>query len=302
MSGHDDEASKARANTPDHGAVHSAGRVGQHRGMSQDTTREQGLPMQDETNETATTPTNTTTTTTNPALGRSSVAKLPAAVREAVDRAIADGVTIDEITARIRAEGENCSRSAVGRYSQNYRAMMRQQQESDRFMTQWMKQYGERGQGQAGLILIETMRTMVVDTMAAFSERGEPVPMQELERLSRVVKRIEDTDKLRLARERAAAKAAEAAKPKPKSKPQPAKPEPKSKSAKPKPKLRKGLSPETVALIDEAVLGKPRWPARTVTSVPVDPWNPAESLSISFNPGKKTGGARPASDPKPAGG
>ena len=157
--------------------------------------------MQDETPKTATTPTNTPTTAADPALGRSTVAKLPPDVREAVDKAIADGVTIDEITARIRAEGENCSRSAVGRYSQNYRAMMRQQQESDRFMTQWMKQYGERPQGQAGLILIETMRTMVIDTVAAFSERGEPVPMQELERLSRVVKRIEDTDKLRLARE-----------------------------------------------------------------------------------------------------
>ena len=279
---------RSRPDTPDHGAVHSVGRVGQHGGMSQDTTRKQGLPMQDDTPKTA-------TTATNPALGRSTVAKLPPDVREAVDKAIADGVTIDEITARIRAEGENCSRSAVGRYSQNYRAMMRQQQESDRFMTQWMKQYGERPQGQAGLILIETMRTMVIDTVAAFSERGEPVPMQELERLSRVVKRIEDTDKLRLAREQAAAKEAEAAKPKPESKP-------KSKPVKPKPKRRKGLSPETVALIDEAVLGKPRWPARTVTSVPVDPWNPAESLSISFNPGKKTGGARPASDPKPAGG
>ena len=48
------------------------------------------------------------------------------------------------------------------------------------------------------------------------------------------------------------------------------------------------------ATIDEAVLGKARWPARTVTSVPVDPWNPAESLSISFNPGK----SRPEKDPR----
>ena len=208
--------------------------------------------MQDDTPKTA-------TTATNPALGRSTVAKLPPDVREAVDKAIADGATIDEITAGIRDAGENCSRSAVGRYSRNYRAMMCQQQESDRFMTQWMKEYGERPQGQAGLILIETMRTMVLDTVAAFSERGEPVPMQELERLSRVVKRIEDTDKLRLARERAAAKEAEAAK------------------LKPEPKRRKGLSPETVALIDEAVLGKARWPVGSGTSGPVDPLNPAES-------------------------
>ena len=86
-----------------------------------------------------------------------------------------------------------------------------------------MKEFGERGQGRAGLVLIETMRTMVLDTMADFAARGEPVPMQELARLSLVLRRIEDTDRLRLARERAAEKAAEAAKPKP----------------------RKGLSPES---------------------------------------------------------
>ena len=56
-------------------------------------------------------------TTSAAAFGRSSVARLPPALREAVDAAIADGATIDEITARIRAEGGACSRSAVGRYT-----------------------------------------------------------------------------------------------------------------------------------------------------------------------------------------
>ena len=46
------------------------------------------------------------------AFGRSSVERLPPTLREAVDAAIADGATIDEITARIRAEGGACSRSA----------------------------------------------------------------------------------------------------------------------------------------------------------------------------------------------
>ena len=110
-SGHDEVlCGHGWANTPDHGAVHGGDRVGQHGGMSQDTTRKQGPTMQDDTIKTA-------TTAANPALGRSSVAKLPPDVREAVDKAIADGATIDEITARIRAEGETCSRSAVGRYA-----------------------------------------------------------------------------------------------------------------------------------------------------------------------------------------
>ena len=211
--------------------------------------------MQDET------PKTTTTATANPALGRSTVAKLPPDVREAVDK--------------------------------DMRALIQRRQEADRMVKAWMQEFGERPQGELTLVLIDSLRTMTLATMEHLAKRKEPVSMEELARLSVVLRRIESTDELRLQREQAAAKAAEAAKPK--SKPEPVKP-------KPKPKRRKGLSPETVALIDEAVLGKPRWPARTVTSVPVDPWNPAESLSISFNPGKKTGGARPASDPKPAGG
>ena len=80
--------------------------------------------MQDETPK---------TTATDPALGRSTVARLPAEeLREAVDQAIADGATIDEITARIRAEGEECSRSAVGRYTKDMRDLMHRQQEADR--------------------------------------------------------------------------------------------------------------------------------------------------------------------------
>ena len=201
-------------------------------------------------------------TATNPPLGRSSVDKLPTELREAVNAALADGATIDEITALIKDEGGDCSRSAVGRHAQKYRAWLREQRESDRAMQMWMQEFGDRPPGQAGLVLIETMRTMVFTSMAAFAEREEPVPTQELARLSLVLKRIEDTDRLRLARERAAEKAAEAAKPEP----------------------RKGLSPETVAWIRSQVEGRPFPPKRPVTSVPVDPWNPDESHFIPPNP------------------
>ena len=214
--------------------------------------------MQDEAQKTAT----TATTASTPPLGHSSVDELPAELREAVNAAVADGATIDEITVLIRGEGGGCSRSAVGRYAQKFRAMLRAQRESERALTLWMKEFGEHDHGRAGLVLIETMRTMVLRTMAAFAERGEPVPMQELARLSLVLRRIEDTDRLRLARERAAEKAADAAKPKP----------------------RKGLSPEAVAAIDEYVLGKARWPVRDDTSTPSDSRDPGESHFIPPNP------------------
>ena len=230
-------------NVPDHGAVEGGGSARQHR------------LMQNETRQ----------TTTAAAFGRSSIARLPPTLREAVDAAIADGATIDEITARIRAEGGACSRSATGRYVKNVRDLIRRQQETDRGIEACVRALGARAQGQAGLILIETLRTLVLSALADLSGREEPVSTAELARLALVLKRIEGTDKLRLARERAAAKAAPGASQAP---------------------VRKGLSPEAVAAIREVVEGRPRRPARAVTSAPVDPWNPAESQLIPLNPGE----------------
>ena len=232
---------------PHHGAVEGVGGAGQHRGMQNETPK----------------------TSTAATVGRSSIARLPPELREAVDAAIADGATIDEITDLIRGEGGACSRSAVGRYTKNVRDLIRQQQETDRGIEMWVRALGDRAQGRAGLILVETLRTMTLSTLAELSKREEPATPEELSRLSLVLKRIEGTDKLRIERERAAAKAAEKA----------------AHDAGQAP-VRKGLSPEAVAAIREVVEGRPRPPERAVTSAPVDPWNPAESHLIPLNPGE----------------
>ena len=143
----------------------------------------------------------------------------------------------------------------------------------------WVRALGERVQGRAGLILIETLRTLTLTTLAELSNREKPPTPEELARLSLVLKRIEGTDKLRLQREQAAAKAA-------------AKAAPGAGQAAGQAPVRKGLSPEAVAAIREVVEGRPRPPERAVTSAPVDPWNPAEShLSqlIPLNPGQENG-------------
>ena len=221
------------------------GGAGQHRGM------------QNETQE----------ITTAATVGRSSIARLPPELREAVDAAIADGATIDEIADLIRGEGGACSRSAVGRYTKTMRDLILRQQETDHGIEMWVRALGERPEGRAGLILIETLRTMTLSTMAELSQRETPPTPEELGRLALVLKRIEGTDKLRLAREQAAARAAPGAGQAPGQAPP-----------------RKGLSPEAVAAIREAVEGRPRPPERAVTSAPVDPWNPSESHLIPLNP------------------
>ena len=212
-------------------------------------------------------------TTTAATFGRSSIARLPPELREAVDAAIADGATIDEIADLIRGEGNACSRSAVGRYTKTMRDLILRQQEADRANEMWVRALGERAEGRAGLILIETLRTMTLSTMAELSQRETPPTPEELGRLALVLKRIEGTDKLRLQREQAAAKASTKAAPGAGQAPGQAPP-------------RKGLSPEAVAAIREVVEGRPRPPGRAVTSAPVDPWNPAESHLIPLNPGE----------------
>ena len=227
--------------------MHGVGRLRQHRGM-QNENRPNGTG------------------------GRSSVDRLPDTLREAVDQAIADGATIDEITARIREGGEQCSRSAVGRYAKNMRDLIRQQQETDRAIKAWVQELGERPEGDTGLFLIETLRTMVLATMAALNGRDEPASLEELGRLSLILRRIEGTDKLRRDRERAEkAEREEKAT--------------KAEKAAEKAERQGGLSAETVAAIREAVEG-PRPPARTVTSVPVDPWNPESFPAVPANPGE----------------
>ena len=198
--------------------------------------------------------------------GRSSVDRLPDTLREAVDAAVADGATIDEITERIREGGGDCSRSAVGRYAKTMRDLIRQQQETDRVIKAWVQEFGVRPEGDAGLLLIETLKTMTLATMAALNGRDEPASLQDLSRLSLILKRIESTEKLRRDRERAEKAAAQ-------------------KAALARTERQGGLSPETVAALREAVEG-PRPPPRTVTSAPVNPRNPEASPAVPANPGE----------------
>ena len=217
--------------------------------------------------------------------GRSSVDRLPDTLREAVDAAVADGATIDEITDRIREGSEDCSRSAVGRYSKDARELIRQQQETDRTIKAWVQELGARPEGGTGLFLIETLRTMTLATMAALNRRGEPASLQDLSRLSLILRRIESTEKLCRDRESAAEKAEREEKAEKAAAEEATKP---AETAKPagEAKRRGSLPPETVAAIHEAVLGRPPAPPRTVTSVPVDPWNPADFPAVPVNPGE----------------
>ena len=174
--------------------------------------------------------------TTGGTSGRSSIERLPPALRDAVDAAVADGTTVDEIVALICAHGGTCSRSAVGRYAKRARGLIRQQYEADRIAGMWARALGERAEGRTGLLVIETLRTLALFSVADLGERKKSVTTKEIARLALAARRLEGADKLRIERERAVAEAA-------------ARGGRAARSA--------GLSAETVAAINTAILGRP---------------------------------------------
>ena len=167
--------------------------------------------------------------------GRSSIERLPPAVREVVATAVTDGATIDEIVALIRAHGIECSRSAVGRHAKQMRDRMRAQREIDQGTEAWVDSRGERAEGGSGFAAIDALRDQVLATLAALGKRESPATTEEIAGLALALRRIEGADSLRAGREReaaaAAARAALAARP-------------------------KGLSQETADAIRRAVLGE----------------------------------------------
>ena len=157
--------------------------------------------------------------TTGPATGRSSVERLPPALREAIDAAIENGATIDEIAARIRAGGGDCSRSAVGRYVKKRRGMLRRRREIDRLVETFLKPPGDQAEDHRSRVTMDIVRTQVVSMMAALGTHDEPMSLEDLNRLALTLFRIESTEMLRVEAERKRAELARLRQPPPRKRP-----------------------------------------------------------------------------------
>ena len=171
ISAHDDvRRDRARPGpaTPDHGAVHGGGRVRQHAACKTRTDRSEpaGAPLS----------TACRTHCARPSIRPSRTA--PPSTRSPP----ASGPS-----------GEDCSRSAVGRYSKNVRELIRKQQETDRALSRrGRRTLGEPAGGRRGA---HPDRDPAVHGVR---HHGRPqgagrarVDLQELDRLSRTLRRIE---------------------------------------------------------------------------------------------------------------
>ena len=172
--------------------------------------------------------------TTGPATGRSSVERLPAALREDVDAAIENGATINEIATRIRAGGGKCSRSAVGRYVKKKRGMLSRQREIDRLVEKFLRPPEEHTEDHKSRVTMDIVRTQVVSMMAALGAHDAPMSLADLNRLALTLFRIESTEMLRIELERKRAELARLRQPPPR---------------------KRGISAETAAAIQAAIAG-----------------------------------------------
>ena len=152
--------------------------------------------------------------------GGSSDEPLPGAIQDAVAAAIEDGATMDEIVERVRSRGGDRSpliprarrcapaRPAEGRWAERMDGLICLQRETDRFAEEWVRTREPGAEGRSALIVIETLRTLALRTMADLSQRTEPVPTEDLARLALALHRIESADRLRIEREQTMADAA----------------------------------------------------------------------------------------------
>ena len=160
---------------------------------------------------------------------RSSIERLPRVVRDAVNTLIDNGATVDEMVAYIREQGATCSRSAVGRYAQRQRELIDRRQQFEQDLEDWLRMLGVGTGDSTALVALEALRTLALASVTRLGERKEEPETEEVARLALAMRRIEGADRIRDERER---KAGGAAGPDPR---------------------RRGLSPEAVSLLREAV-------------------------------------------------
>lgn len=128
----------------------------------------------------------------------SSILQLDPRVKEAVDAAVREGrLTIDQIVSMIAEQGEEASRSSVGRYVKNARERMEDYRQAQQIAAVWVDKLGKEPEGDIGRMLLEMLRVV------AFKSIGdiESASPEDLMFLGKALKDIAGADKLVVDRE-----------------------------------------------------------------------------------------------------
>ncbi|MHC1792024.1 DUF3486 family protein [Solidesulfovibrio sp.] len=119
---------------------------------------------------------------------QSSVKKLPTPIRKELDRLLADGAhTLDQVVAHLRQLGAPVSRSAVGRYSQEFEEVAAHIRESREVAAAFARELGEVPEGDMGRVLVEVVHRLVFKAGVAKLREGA-IDAVDAARLAKAIK------------------------------------------------------------------------------------------------------------------
>ncbi|HYD12701.1 MAG TPA: phage protein Gp27 family protein [Allosphingosinicella sp.] len=133
--------------------------------------------------------------------GQSSIKRLPPAILAEVNSAIQRGATVDQIKAAIEALGGEASRSAVGRYAQEYRALAARLRDQQSVAKAFAAEFGDAGSLE-GRLLIQLGTTIATRMAMNVADNDDPdLSMKELMEFGRAVKDFTSASKIDVDRE-----------------------------------------------------------------------------------------------------
>lgn len=130
--------------------------------------------------------------------GRSTLERLPKALRKEVDRMVRDGATIDEITDALQEQyaSDAPSRSAVGRYTQRVRAAAAKLRESRELARVWVQEIGEQPDGDVGRLMVQLLQGLVSEELMRRSEAPGETKLDDLKALAQTIRATAESGRL----------------------------------------------------------------------------------------------------------
>ena len=127
---------------------------------------------------------------------RSSITTLPQPVKRAVDDAIRDGLTIDDIVDLLQDKGVSRARSSIGRYAKNYREIADRQRDLSSVAKSFAGEFGD-GDNAQGKLLIQ-MFTSILTQVAMPMASGDVAEFdpKDLHFLARSIKDVMSAAKI----------------------------------------------------------------------------------------------------------
>lgn len=135
---------------------------------------------------------------------RSSIERLPEALQKACHEAIGRGATIDAITELLNGMGGDVSRSAVGRYAQDYRELVAKQRDMTAMAQAFGREFSDTDD-RTGAMMTQLMQTLMTSTLLPLitGEDGEELDALTVSRLAKAVKDVAGAAKVDVEREKA---------------------------------------------------------------------------------------------------